>query len=71
MHENVQLLMLAGSTMAASVLTDIYNFLKYAPRTYFWQIRSRDTSSAGELNFTKSQIVEVQRLAADSSRSYL
>lgn len=62
----------AGDQRAAGELVKVYHFLRDSRRTYFWEVRSKDVlqlDSRAEL--TGDEIIAIQKLAADSSRTNL
>lgn len=62
----------AGDQRAAGELVKVYNFLKDSRRTYFWEVRSKDVLQLdSRADLTGDEIIAIQKLAADSSRTNL
>ncbi|EBU2048079.1 hypothetical protein CTO56_18255 [Salmonella enterica] len=62
----------AGDQGAAGELVKVYRFLKDSRRTYFWEVRSKDVQQLDSRDqLTGDEISNIQRLAADSSRTNL
>lgn len=62
---------LAGDSYAASKLVGVYSYLKDYRRAYFWEIRSRNLKYDFRSELSSDEIIEIQQLASDSSRSNL
>ncbi|EDS3898578.1 hypothetical protein YB04_004160 [Salmonella enterica subsp. enterica] len=60
----------AGDQRAADELVRVYHFLKDSRRSYFWAVRSKDVQQLdNRAGLTGDEIIAIQKLAADSSRT--